>query len=153
LIVVGSGPLSEHLKLIAKKLDILHCVHFTGERDNAIQLYGYMDVYVLPSITEGISNTILEAMASGLPVIASRVGGNLELVDQERTGFFFSPGNIEELAELIDRYANNYSLLTDHGLNSRQRAVNEFSINHMTDRYAALYESYYQGRCLSKTLS
>jgi glycosyltransferase involved in cell wall biosynthesis len=144
LIITGSGPLSEELRMISRRLNIADSVNFTGERDDVIHLYKCMDIYVLPSIAEGISNTILEAMASGLPVIASKVGGNLELVDQEKTGFFFTPGNIEELAGLIDRYAGDRSLLTDHGINSRQLAVHEFSIKNMTDKYEALYESHCQ---------
>jgi sugar transferase (PEP-CTERM/EpsH1 system associated) len=140
LIIIGSGPLDKELKAIAEKLHISDMVRFTGERDDVMQLYNCMDVYVLPSIAEGISNTILEAMASGLPVIASNVGGNLELVDQERTGFFFSPGNCEELAGLFGLYLNNASLVREHGINSRKRSVSEFSIHHMTDKYASLYE-------------
>jgi len=153
LIITGSGPLREELKGIAGELNISGSVHFTGERDDVIHLYKCMDIYVLPSIAEGISNTILEAMASGLPVIASRVGGNLELVHQEQTGFFFSPGNIEELASLIDRYAGDGSLVTEHGVNSRQRVVNDFSINQMTDKYANLYELLCQGKCMSESFS
>ena len=142
LIIIGAGPLDEELKAIAGKLDISDIVKFTGERDDVMQLYNCMDVYVLPSVAEGISNTILEAMASGLPVIASNVGGNLELVDQKRTGFFFSPGKCEELARLFGRYLDNDSLVREHGLNSRKRVVSEFSIHNMTDKYAALYESF-----------
>ncbi len=145
LIVVGTGPLREDLKLIAGKLGVSNGVKFTGERNDMIQLYNCMDVYVLPSIAEGISNTILEAMASGLPVIASNVGGNLELVDQGRTGFFFSSGNFKELADFICRYADNDSLAREHGFNGRQRAVDKFSIQQMTDKYRALYESFFQG--------
>ena len=112
-----------------------------------------MDIHVLASIAEGISNTILEAMASGLPVLASHVGGNLELVDQDRTGFFFSPGNLEELTRLIGRYVDNNSLVREHGLNSRQRALKNFSLRNMTDKYEALYESVFQAGCLSTAFS
>ena len=146
MIVVGTGPLREDLKLIAGKLGVSNGVKFTGERNDMIQLYNCMDVYVLPSIAEGISNTILEAMASGLPVIASNVGGNLELVDQERTGFFFSSGNFKELADFICRYADNDSLAREHGFNGRQRAVDEFSIHQMTDKYRVLYASFSLGK-------
>jgi sugar transferase (PEP-CTERM/EpsH1 system associated) len=145
LIIVGSGPLKEDLKLIAGKLGISNSVNFAGERNDVIRLYSCMDVYVLPSIAEGISNTILEAMASGLPVLSSSVGGNLELVDQGQTGYFFSPGNVEELAVSICRYADNDSLAREHGFNGRQRAVDKFSIQQMTDKYRALYESFFQG--------
>jgi glycosyltransferase involved in cell wall biosynthesis len=141
LIIVGTGPLHEKLNIIAKKLNISNAVQLTGERDNAIDLYNCMDIYVLPSVAEGISNTILEAMASGLPVIASNVGGNGELVDQARTGFLFSSGNHEELGNLVDRYLNNLSLLNKHGSCGRQRAVNNFSIRYMMDKYVDLYEA------------
>lgn len=152
LIIAGSGPLKNKLIATAGKLNIGHNVIFTGERDDIIQLYNCMDIYVLPSIAEGISNTILEAMASGLPVLASNVGGNLELIDQNRNGFFFFPGNREELASLIGRYVDNYSLVTEHGSNSRQRALNNFSLHYMTERYGDLYQSFFRSKHLSEAL-
>jgi sugar transferase (PEP-CTERM/EpsH1 system associated) len=141
LIVAGTGPLQERLKVLSKKLNISENIIFTGQQDDMKSLYQSMDIYILPSIAEGISNTILEAMASGLPVIASNVGGNIELVDQERTGFFFSPGSVDALGYMIERYLKSDFILRDHGFQSRQRAVDKYSINQMTDKYAALYSS------------
>ncbi len=146
LIIVGTGPMLEELKTIAEELNISRDVIFTGERDDVARFYNCMDVYVLPSVAEGISNTVLEAMASGLPVIASDRGGNLELVVQEESGFFFSSGSHEQLCDLICKYIDNDLLRHKHATNSRQRAVNKFSIDQMTAKYAALYESAINGK-------
>jgi glycosyltransferase involved in cell wall biosynthesis len=100
-----------------------------------------MDVYVLPSIAEGISNTILEAMSSGLPVIATRTGGSPELVDEGMTGFLFTPGDCKELADKISFYGDNFSILMEHGFNARVRAEEKFSLSRMIKEYEKLYSS------------
>jgi glycosyltransferase involved in cell wall biosynthesis len=144
LIVVGTGPLEERLKALSKELNISEHIHFVGQQEDMQSLYQSMDIYVLSSIAEGISNTILEAMASGLPIIASNVGGNRELVDQERTGFFFSPGSVDALAYLIGRYLHNDFIVRDHGIQSRQRAIDKFSMYQMAHKYASLYTSFFE---------
>jgi sugar transferase (PEP-CTERM/EpsH1 system associated) len=144
LIVVGTGPLEERLKALSKQLNISAHIHFVGQQEEMQSLYQSMDIYVLPSIAEGISNTILEAMASGLPIIASNVGGNLELVEQGRNGFFFSPGSVDALAYLIGQYLHNDFIVRDHGIQSRQRAIDKFSMYQMAHKYASLYTSFFE---------
>ena len=80
LVVVGDGPLREESMRLLCEAQVEDIVWFSGEREDIPDLLRGMDVFVLPSIAEGISNTILEAMATGLPVIATQVGGNSELV-------------------------------------------------------------------------
>lgn len=139
LLVAGSGPLQESLKVLAEELKISKNVLFVGHKDNVNQLYDCMDVYVLASIAEGISNTILEAMACGLPVVATGVGGSPELVDDGKTGFIFTSGDYRELAERISFYFNNLSVLRDHGFNGRMRAEERFSLKRMLKEYEKLY--------------
>jgi glycosyltransferase involved in cell wall biosynthesis len=99
-----------------------------------------MDVFALPSTNEGISNTVLEAMASGLPVVATRVGGNPELVVDGVTGALVAPGDEAALAEALARYAGDPELRRTHGAAARTRAVEEFSIEAMMKRYSDLYD-------------
>ncbi len=98
-----------------------------------------MDVFVLPSIAEGISNTILEAMATGLPVVATRVGGNAELVVHGTTGRLVPAENPEALAEGIAEYVSDPIRRLDHGALARARAVDVFGLDVMRDTYASLY--------------
>ncbi len=141
LVVIGTGQLEERLKAIVKELDISQQVIFTGGTDRAPEFYRCMDVYVLPSIFEGISNTILEAMASGLPVITTRVGCNTELVEDGKTGFLFNPGDYRSLAEKITAYFKNPSLVREHGLAGRARTEKDFSLSVMVKKYERIYSS------------
>jgi sugar transferase (PEP-CTERM/EpsH1 system associated) len=146
LMVVGTGPQEEKLKTLSEKLNIQDKVIFSGDREDVYPLYQCMDVYVLPSIAEGISNTILEAMACGLPIVASNVGGNHELIDDGKTGFFFMAGDYKELAGRLSYYSGNNSLLIEHGSHGRIRAEKFFSLQMMVERYEKLYFSMFDGK-------
>jgi glycosyltransferase involved in cell wall biosynthesis len=98
-----------------------------------------MDIFVLGSKREGISNTILEAMASGLPVVASATGGNLELVLPGRTGELVEQGNSTALADAIVRYVRDPGLRAQHGSAARERAEREYSIERMLAEYRSMY--------------
>ena len=95
------------------------------------------DLFVLPSKAEGISNTILEAMATGLPVVATRVGGNPELVVEGKTGTLVPSSDPAALAGAIARYAGS-PVVAAHGAAGRARACAEFSLARMVSRYADL---------------
>jgi glycosyltransferase involved in cell wall biosynthesis len=99
-----------------------------------------LDVFVLPSLQEGISNTVLEAMASGLPVVATAVGGNVELVEEGRTGRLFEPGDAAALAALLDGYAARPEERSVHAAAARRRALEQFALPVMVARYQELYE-------------
>jgi glycosyltransferase involved in cell wall biosynthesis len=98
------------------------------------------DVFVLPSLNEGISNTLLEAMASARPVIAARVGGNPELVEHDQTGMLYAGGDHDAFEAAIVAYAGDPVLRERHGAAGRARVLADFSIEAMVQRYADFYD-------------
>jgi glycosyltransferase involved in cell wall biosynthesis len=105
-----------------------------------------LDVFVLPSINEGISNTALEAMASGLPVIATRVGGNPEIVLDGETGLLCGRSTPDSLADAMEHYWRNADVARLHGAAGRARAVERFSLDSMMRSYVGLYDELLAGR-------
>ncbi|MDD2991901.1 MAG: glycosyltransferase, partial [Zoogloea sp.] len=99
------------------------------------------DCFVLPSQAEGISNTILEAMAGGLPVVATAVGGNGELVDDGVTGTLVPPQDPDLLADALERYVSSPALGVEQGRAGRRRVEACFSLDGMVAQYAGLYQS------------
>ncbi|CCE24407.1 TIGR03088 family PEP-CTERM/XrtA system glycosyltransferase [Methylotuvimicrobium alcaliphilum] len=140
LVFVGTGSLHERLKLIAQQNDVDKLIWFAGDRSDVDQLLQHFDIFVLPSLNEGISNTILEAMASGLPVIATKVGGNTELILDNQTGFLVEKQNIGTMAEKIKFYLDNPEIRMQHGKNARRLCEEKFSLNRMVMDYMSLYD-------------
>ena len=140
LVVVGDGPLAPSIREILLQATDEHLAWLPGARDDVAALLRTFDVFVLPSLAEGISNTILEAMASGLPVVATRVGGNGELVDDGQTGTLVPSSSVEALAQAMVRYARDPALAEAHGRASRVRAEQRYSIDTMVGQYASLYD-------------
>ncbi|MGB5104086.1 MAG: TIGR03088 family PEP-CTERM/XrtA system glycosyltransferase, partial [Steroidobacteraceae bacterium] len=131
LTIVGDGPLRGTLESRAASLGIAEWVTFTGARNDTPDLLRSFDVFVLPSINEGISNTILEAMATGLPVVAGRVGGNPELVEDGVTGRLYDPVVPDALEHALLPYLADPSLRRAHGTAARARVVQNFSLDAM----------------------
>jgi len=140
LLIVGDGPLRASLEGAAAEIGLGDSVEFAGARNDTPDLLRRMDVFVLPSINEGISNTILEAMATGLPVVAARVGGNPELVQDGVTGRLYDPTANEALEQVLLPYLHDRGLRRQHGGAGRQRVVREFSLDAMVQRYLDLYD-------------
>jgi glycosyltransferase involved in cell wall biosynthesis len=141
LLIIGSGSNQRELKTVAHKEGVVDKVFFLGERNDVPELLQVMDVFVLPSIAEGISNTILEAMACGLPVIATTIGGNPEVIDDGKTGLLFKPGDHDRLAHLLARYCDDPFLRNNHGANGRARVEDNFSLSRMVREYDELYRT------------
>lgn len=135
LVVVGDGPEAAALKARAGD----H-VRFLGYRSDTARLMQGFDLFVLPSFNEGISNTILEAMASGLPVIATKVGGNPELVDAGVTGELVPIGDAEAMARAIIAYASNPERARAAGRAGRAAVERHFSMEAMVAGYRGLYD-------------
>lgn len=140
LVVVGDGPLAGELRQLSTELGIFEKVLFLGGRNDVEQILPCLDLFVLSSIAEGISNTILEAMACGLPVIASNVGGNPELVADGVSGSLFPAGEVRTLSQLMTTYLDDAALRNAHGEAARGRVEEEFSLDAMVDKYDQLYQ-------------
>jgi sugar transferase (PEP-CTERM/EpsH1 system associated) len=140
LLVVGDGPLLGELKALAATLNIADLTCFPGALGDVPQVLRALDVYVLPSLNEGISNTILEAMACGLPVVATGVGGNLELVEDGAYGRFFTPRDVSALCDLLLHYALDAPLREAHSCAARRIALERYSLDTMVARYTAVYD-------------
>ena len=141
LVMIGDGRLRASVQAYLEEQDAARLAWLPGRRDDTAELLRAMDIFVLPSLAEGISNTILEAMASGRPVVATDVGGNRELVDQDATGFLIAPENPAAMAAALARYVDDEDLRRRHGENARVRSENRFSLDHMIAQYVQVYDS------------
>jgi len=138
LVLVGDGPLRAECAEVVAAAGLADRVWMPGERDDVADMLRLLDVFVLPSIAEGISNTILEAMATGLPVVATRVGGNPELVD-ERTGILVPRSDPDAMADALASYCEDPQKTACHGRAARKRIEDEFSLTRMVSEYARVY--------------
>jgi len=141
LVLVGDGPLRPALEQKVRDMGLATQVWFAGARNDVPAVLRRLDLFVLPSLAEGISNTILEAMASGLPVVATAVGGTPEIVSDGRTGTLVPPADAGEMARAMGRYAADRDLAQCHGREARARLENEFSLSEMVNRYLAVYDA------------
>ena len=110
-----------------------------GERDDVANVLRGLDIFVLPSLAEGVSNTVLEAMASGLPVVATAVGANPYLVADGASGRIVPAGDPVAIANALEGYVNDPGSAAAHGEAGRQLATQRFSLDRMVDRYQRLY--------------
>jgi sugar transferase (PEP-CTERM/EpsH1 system associated) len=140
LVMIGDGPLLAEVEHILKQAGIRSLAWLPGARDDVSRIMRGLDLFVLPSLAEGISNTILEAMASGLPVVATAVGGNPELIDEGQTGQLVPKADPEAMAHALLRYFENPSECRRQGLAARRKTELHFSMPAMVDSYTALYE-------------
>jgi glycosyltransferase involved in cell wall biosynthesis len=141
LLITGRGRLLDELKREAIKLDIEKNVNFLGFREDIPSLLQAIDIFVLPSISEGLPLSALEAMACEKPVVATNVGGVPEVIINGKTGFLVSPWNSEALAEKILLLLRNKNMANHFGRAGRARVEKEFNLEIMIQRYQELYES------------
>jgi sugar transferase (PEP-CTERM/EpsH1 system associated) len=141
LAMVGDGPLRAEVMRLLSEQGVAELAWLPGAREDVPQVMRSFDVFALPSLNEGISNGILEAMASGLPVVATAVGGNGELVMENESGRLFPSDDLAGLVEALQYYLDDAEARRSHGQNARQRAVSTFSLDTMIARYLALYET------------
>jgi sugar transferase (PEP-CTERM/EpsH1 system associated) len=141
LVIIGDGPLRMEAEKLLKNANADHIAWLPGERNDIPEVMRGLDLFVLPSLREGMSNTILEAMASGLPVVATLVGGNPELVEEGKTGMLVPASDPVAMADAIRCYVHHPELLTLHGQAGRKRAEDRFSMEKMVHGYLQVYDS------------
>ncbi len=139
LLIAGDGELEQDLREQAERLGVKAQVQFLGLRDDVPQLLAQAAIFVLPSVSEGLPISILEAMETGLPVVATSVGGIPELVKNDVTGLLVPPQNPDKLASAICRLLADGALRERMGIAAKLRAIREFSASAMQRRTAALY--------------
>ena len=139
VMLVGDGEERKILEKLARSLAIAGRVHFLGHRDDVAELLLAMDIFVLPSISEGMSNTLLEAMAVGVAPVASDIGGNPEIVDHGVSGFIFPSRDESALREYLMTLATDTTLRGEMGSAARNKVKSEFTIDAMVARYESLY--------------
>jgi glycosyltransferase involved in cell wall biosynthesis len=142
-LMIGAHSAETNCKLemeeLARGLQLDGRFIFTGERHNVDEILRDIDIVVHPSLTEGLSNVVMEAMAAGLPVVATRVGGNPELVQDGRTGVLVPPRDAAVLAHGIAFLLDHPQIAREFGEAGRQRIVQEFSISEMLRKTEDLY--------------
>jgi sugar transferase (PEP-CTERM/EpsH1 system associated) len=140
LVLVGDGPLRAEAQAILAHGGVSTLAWMPGERADVPDILRALDAFVLPSLAEGISNTILEAMASALPVLACRVGGNAELVVDGQTGTLVPAGDVEALARELVALASDPSRAAAMGSAGRLRVEQHFSLPAMVAAYQGVYD-------------
>lgn len=140
LAIVGSGPELGKLQALAHELGIQGQVHFEPATANVPAWLRSIDIFVLPSLSEALSNSLMEAMACGCACIASRTGGNPELIVENETGLLFETGNADDLAQKLDLLARNPDLKTRFGQAATERIENQFSLSASVRRMQEIYE-------------
>ena len=143
--MVGDGPLRDRVELVLGSAGLREQAWLPGERSDVPDILRGLDCFVLPSLSEGVSNTILEAMATGLPVVATRVGGNPELVDDGVTGRLVPSADSEAMATAILAYFDDPATARQHARAARQAAVQRFSLDRMVRDYLSLYDGLLRG--------
>lgn len=140
LVLVGDGPLREQAQALLREANAEHLAWLPGVRNDAPQVMQAFDIFVLPSLIEGVSNTILEAMATGLPVVATAVGGNPELVSRDKTGETIPAADVAAMSQAIQCYIDAPELRRTHGKAGRARVEKMFSMEAMVTGYANVYD-------------
>jgi sugar transferase (PEP-CTERM/EpsH1 system associated) len=140
LVMVGEGPLLAQVDAILRAGGVRNEAWLPGERADIPDVLRGLDCFALPSLAEGISNTILEAMATELPVVATRVGGNPELLEDGATGRLVPPANSEAMARAMLAYFDDPAMARRHGRAGRSAVMRNFSLDQMVSQYRSLYD-------------
>jgi glycosyltransferase involved in cell wall biosynthesis len=139
-LLIGRGELEVPLKTKVKTLGIEEKVRFLGLRHDVPKLLAIMDVFAMPSLSEGLSIALLEAMAAGKPVVVTRVGGNPELVVEGQTGYLVPAGDAQSLAEAILALLGDSNRAKMFGMRAKHIVKERLTVAHMADQYLKLYQ-------------
>ena len=139
LTIVGSGPDETVLKNMARDLNIIDVVAFKGRQEDVLSVLDSTDIFVLPSLSEGMSNVLLEAMSCGLPVVATSVGGNRDLIKDRYNGILIEPGDSMKLSAALLELLKNDGLAKKLGKEARKTVKENYSMDNVVDKYVELY--------------
>ena len=148
VILVGDGPLRKHLEELALHLGVGESVIFAGHQEHPRGFLQAMDLFVLPSLNEGIPLALLEAMSACRPVVASRVGGVPEVIEHEYTGLLVESGNVQELANACNRFISDKLLADTLGSAGHHKVISHFSSEVMGEKVVWLYRHLIRNRKL-----
>ncbi len=138
-VLAGDGPLRPAVEELARRLNLLERLIFLGDRRDIPAVLASLDVSVMPSSSESLSNAILESMAAGVPVVAANVGGNSELIQDHTTGLLFAAGDELQFAAALETLITQPELRKQVAARARARAQEEYAIPRIRDRYQDLY--------------
>jgi len=139
VVILGRGALHETLISEAEALGIRDRIHLLGYRDDVKDWLGAMDVFTMPSLSEGLPLSLLEAMAAGVPPVVTKVGGMPEVVRDGENGFIVPPGNVAALASRISFLLENAQLAAKMGVAARNGILIQFTVDRMAAEYRTLY--------------
>lgn len=139
LVIVGGGELKQSLELLAEALEVRNRIVFTGQVSDVLSIVREFNIGVLCSESEGFSNSIIEYMSCGKPVVCTNVGGNPEIVENGRSGFLIEVGDIDELAGNLCRLLDESELTEDMGRNALARVQSKYSVEKMVNEHMELY--------------
>jgi glycosyltransferase involved in cell wall biosynthesis len=138
--VIGDGPDRDKLQNLSRDVGVNDSISFCGAVEEIIPYLQKSTLFVLPSLSEGLSNVLLEAMACGLPIIATRVGGNIDLIRDGENGLLVEPENSEQLSAAIKKILQDKDLAQKLGMEARKTAEEKFSMEIITNNYVSLYQ-------------
>ncbi|MDD5680769.1 MAG: glycosyltransferase family 4 protein [Candidatus Omnitrophica bacterium] len=140
ILLIGDGPDERRLKKLASGLGIEKSVVFSGSEEDTRDVLSIMDVFVMPSIKEGLGLSLIEAMACGLPCAASRIGGIENVIEEGKTGLLFNPGDAEGLAITVKRILSDRLIRDILSKNGREKVLKYFTIDRMAAKMEMLYK-------------
>ncbi len=139
LVLIGQGPEEKNLNALAQKLKVTDKVRFLGYRKDARQMIEMFDIFVLPSLSEGFPNVLLEAMLARVPIVATRVGGVPEIIEDAQSGLLVQPEEADDLARAVIRMTREGGLRTRLTCNAFARAQEHFDITKTLKQYDEAY--------------
>jgi len=137
--IVGEGPLKDELMRQVISQNLEDNVHFLGNVSDVLPVLQSTTIFVRPSLTEGMSLAVLEAMACGLPVVASNLEGNAEIIDNGETGYLVPPADSRALAEAISLLLDNHKIASQIGNNARKKTEEFYDWERVTDQTLKIY--------------